>query len=486
MSLLDKSATELQALLKANEVTVKELTEQALTNIAKKDGEVQAFLTVMDESALATAEKLDGVPAEERGPLFGVSIGLKDNLVTNGVVTTAASRMLEEFVPAFNATVVEKVQAAGLVPIGKLNMDEFAMGSTTETSAFKKTANPWNLAHVPGGSSGGSAAAVAAGEVTVALGTDTGGSVRQPAAYCGVVGMKPTYGRVSRLGVIAMASSLDQVGPITRTVEDNALLLTTIAGVDAGDSSSSSKEVPNFVESLTGDIKGLKIGVPKEFMTDAVSPAAKQSVLDALKVLESLGAEWEEISLSHADHAPGAYAVIMSGEAASNLSRYDGVHYGYRSPNARTLDEVYVKSRAEAFGTEVKHRILLGTYLLSAGHYEPYYKNAQRVRTLIAQDYAQAFEKYDVIIGPSAPTVAPKLGEKLEDAVARMGDVLSTPVNLAGVPAISVPCGFSEGLPLGLQIIGKHFDEATVYKVAHAYEQATDFHTRTPNLLGGK
>lgn len=486
MSLLNKSATELQALLQEKEITVTELTEHALTNIAERDGEVQAFLTVTDKAALETAAKLDEVPVEERGPLFGMTIGIKDNIVTKGVPTTASSRMLEDFIPLYNATIIEKLLAAGLVSVGKLNMDEFAMGSTTETSAFKKTTNPWNKEHVPGGSSGGSAAAVAAGEVTMAIGTDTGGSVRQPAAYCGVVGMKPTYGRVSRLGVIAMASSLDQVGPITRTVEDNALLLTALSGVDVGDSSSSPEEVPNFAEALTGNVKGLKIGVPKEYMTDAVSAEVKNAVQEALKVLESLGAEWEEMSLPNVVHTPGVYSVIMSGEAASNLARYDGVHYGYRSPNARTLDEVYAKSRAEGFGTEVKKRILLGTYYLSAGHYEAYYKNAQRVRMLIAQDYEQAFAKYDVIIGPASPIVAPKLGEKVAEEVAQMGNILSAAVNLAGIPAISVPCGFVEGLPVGLQIIGKKFDEETVYKVAHAYEQATDFHKQTPNLLGGK
>lgn len=485
MTLFDNTTAELQALLHNKEISVKELTEQSLTNVAKMDGDVQAFLTVTEEQALAQAAELDKTPTEERGPLFGLPIGIKDNIVTKGVSTTAASRMLEDFVPIFDATVVEKVSAAGLVTIGKLNMDEFAMGSSTETSAFHLTHNPWNLAHVPGGSSGGSAAAVAAREVLFSLGSDTGGSVRQPAAYCGVVGMKPTYGRISRLGLLAFGSSLDQIGPITRNVEDNALLLQAIAGVDEKDSSSSPETVPNYQDLLTGDIKGLKIGVPKEFMSESVGEDAKNAVHAALKVLESLGAEWEEMSLPHTEYAPATYSVLSSAEASSNLARFDGVRFGYRSKNARTLDEIYKLSRAEGFGEEVKRRILLGTYTLSAGHYETYYKNAQRVRTLITQDYKEAFNKYDLIIGPTAPTTAPKIGEQLDEATKLAGDFLTTPINLAGVPALSIPCGFANGLPLGLQIIGNYFDEATIYKAAHAYEQATDF-TRTPNLLGGK
>lgn len=485
MTLFDKTTAELQALLHTKEVSVKELTEQSLTNISTTDGDVKAFLTVNEEQALAHATELDKEPMDKRGPLFGLPIGIKDNILTKGIITTAASRMLEDYVPLFDATAVEKVNAAGLVTLGKLNMDEFAMGSTTETSAFHMTNNPWNLEHVPGGSSGGSAAAVAAREVLFSLGSDTGGSVRQPAAYCGVVGMKPTYGRISRLGLLAFGSSLDQIGPITRNVEDNALLLQTIAGLDEKDSSSAPEKVPNYNDFLTGDIKGLKIGVPKEFMSDSVGTDAKNAVHAALKVLESLGAEWEEMSLPHTEYAPATYYVISSAEASSNLARFDGVRFGYRSKEARNLDEIYRLSRAEGFGEEVKRRILLGTYTLSAGHYETYYKNAQRVRALITQDYKNAFSKYDLIIGPTAPTTAPKIGEQVDEATKLAGDFLTTPINLAGVPAISIPCGFANGLPLGLQMIGNYFDEATIYKVAHAYEQATDF-TRTPNLLGGK
>lgn len=487
MTLFKKTATELQSLLHNKEVSVKELTEESFARIAKSDGDIQAFLATNEEQALARAEQLDNEPMDGRGPLFGLPLGVKDNIVTKGIVTTAASRMLEDHLPLYDATVVEKLNEAGMVTIGKLNLDEFAMGSTTETSAFKTTRNPWNLDHVPGGSSGGSAAAVAAGEVPFALGTDTGGSIRQPAAFCGVVGMKPTYGRVSRSGLIALASSFDQIGPITRTVEDNALLLNAIAGLDARDSSSSSIEVPNYQSHLTGDIKGLKIGVPKEYLGEGVGEEAKAAVLEALKVLESLGAVWEEVSLPHSAYALPAYYFITSAEASSNLSRYDGVHYGYRSEDIHSLDDVYKKSRAEAFGEDVKRRILLGTYTLGAEHYDSHYKKSQKVRSLVAQDFADVFAKYDVIIGPTSPTPALKIGDEPKDLVTKYAsDILTTPINLAGVPSISVPCGFTNGLPLGLQIIGKHFDEALLYKVAHAYEQATEFHKQTPAIWEGK
>lgn len=487
MTLFSKTAAELQSLLHNKEVSVKDLTEESFARIAKADDDVQAFLALDEKQALQKAEQLDKEPMDGRGPLFGLPIGIKDNIVTKGLETTAASRMLEGFVPVFDATIVEKINDAGMVSVGKLNLDEFAMGSTTESSAFRTTRNPWNLDHVPGGSSGGSAAAVAAGEVPFALGTDTGGSIRQPAAFCGVVGMKPTYGRVSRLGVIPMAASLDQAGPITRNVTDNALLLSAIAGVDPKDSSSSAKEVLDYQKYLTGDIKGMKIGVPKEYFGEGVGEETKNAVQEALKVLESLGAEVEEVSLPHATYAMPTYYFICASEASSGLARYDGIRYGHRTEHAQNLDELYRKSRAEGFGEEVKKRILLGTYTLSAAHYESVYKKAQKVRRLIAQDFANVFAKYDVIIGPSAATTAYKVGDDSIDIATRdASDLLTTPVNLAGVPAISVPCGFSNGLPIGLQIIGNHFDEATVYKVAHAYEQATDFHTRTPAIWEGK
>ncbi|WP_438312855.1 Asp-tRNA(Asn)/Glu-tRNA(Gln) amidotransferase subunit GatA [Sporosarcina sp. FA9] len=487
MTLLNKTAAELQALLHNREVSVKELTESTFTRINEVDGDVQAFLTTTKDEALARAEQLDKEPIEGRGPLFGLPIGLKDNIVTKGIKTTCASKMLEDFVPIYDATVVEKINEAGMVTVGKLNMDEFAMGSTTEHSAFQKTHNPWNLEYVPGGSSGGSAAAVAAGEVLFSLGSDTGGSVRQPAAFCGVVGMKPTAGRISRSGLVAFASSLDQIGPITKTVEDNALLLGAIAGIDHRDSSSSSKAVPDYRAALTGDIKGMKIAVPKEYLGEGVSAEVKKSVSDALKVLESLGAKWEEVSLPHLKYASPTYYVISSSEASSNLSRFDGIRYGYRAENVQNLEELYLRSRQEGFGDEVKKRILYGTYALSADHHQDLYVKAMKVRTLIAQDFANVFEKYDVIVGPTTATPPYKIDQLIEDSLTLYAnDVLTVPVNLAGIPAISVPCGFSEGLPLGLQIIGKHFDEATLYKVAHAYEQATDFHTSTPDLGEGK
>ena len=487
MTLFNKTATELQSLLHNREVSVKELTEESLARIEKMDGKLQAFLSTNGELALAQANELDKQPLETRGPLFGLPIGLKDNIVTKGIATTAGSKMLEDFVPVYNATVVDKINEAGLVVIGKQNMDEFAMGSTTERSAFQTTHNPWNLDHVPGGSSGGSAAAVAAGEVAFSLGSDTGGSVRQPAAFCGVVGMKPTYGRVSRSGLVAFASSLDQIGPITRNVEDNALLLSAIAGLDPKDSSTSTHAVPDFRAALTGDIKGLKIGVPTEYLGEGVSAEAKNAVMDALKVLESLGAEWEEVSLPHSKYASPVYYVISSSEASSNLARFDGIRYGYRAEGVKNLEELYTRSRSEGFGDEVKKRILFGMYSLGAAHHEDLFVKSQKVRRLIAQDFTNLFEKYDVIIGPSSATTAYKIGEKVQDPLTLYAnDILTVPINLAGVPAISVPCGFSNGLPLGLQIIGKHFDEATLYRVAHAFEKATDFHTQTPVIWEGK
>lgn len=480
MSLVEKTTAQLQELLQKKEITVKELIEATYARIEEQEERVHAFISLNKEEALRRAEELDQLPDGERGPLFGLPIGVKDNIVTKGITTTAASRMLEDFVPVFDATVVERLEEAGMVSVGKLNLDEFAMGATTETSAFKTTLNPWNTAHVPGGSSGGSAAAVASGEVPFALGTDTGGSIRQPAAYCGIVGMKPTYGRVSRLGAIPLASSLDQVGPMTRTVKDNALLLQAIAGLDERDSSSSKEEVPNYAEALTGDIKGLKIGVPKEYFGEGVSEDVKQATKEALNTLASLGAVVEEVSLPHSEYALPAYYFITSAEASSNLARYDGVHYGYRSENATNLDEIYRKSRAEAFGPEVKRRILLGTYTLGAKNYESVYKKAQRARMLVAQDFVKAFEQYDVLIGPAAPTTAPTLGAKDIDIVTKyMSDVLTVPINLAGLPSMSVPCGFANGLPIGLQIIGNHFSEETIYKIGHAFEQATDFHKQT-------
>lgn len=485
MSLFDQKMTDLQELLHKKEISVTDLVKESYNRIKDVDEKVQAFLTLDEENALSQASALDSelVNGEHSGSLFGMPIGIKDNIVTKDLRTTCSSKILENFQPIYNATVMEKLQAAGAITIGKLNMDEFAMGSSTENSYYQKTKNPWNLETVPGGSSGGSAASVAAGEVLFSLGSDTGGSIRQPAAFCGVVGLKPTYGRISRFGLVAFASSLDQIGPITRTVEDNAFLLNAISGVDPMDSTSANVDVPDFTKGLTGDIKGMKIAVPKEYLAEGVNEAVRQSVLDALKVLEKLGATWEEVSLPHSKYALATYYLLSSSEASANLSRFDGVRYGYRADDVETLIDLYKRSRAEGFGDEVKRRIMLGTFALSSGYYDAYYKKAQKVRTLIKKDFEDVFEKYDVIIGPTTPTPAFKIGENVDDPLTMYAnDILTIPVNLAGVPGISVPCGFSNGLPLGLQIIGKHFDEASVYKVAYAFEQATDYHKQKPTL----
>lgn len=467
------------------EIKISDLVDESYKRIASVDDKVQAFLQLDEERARAYAKELDEAVdgRSEHGLLFGMPIGVKDNIVTKGLRTTCSSKILENFDPIYDATVVERLQAAEAVTIGKLNMDEFAMGSSTENSAYKATKNPWNLDTVPGGSSGGSAAAVAAGEVPFSLGSDTGGSIRQPASFCGVVGLKPTYGRVSRYGLVAFASSLDQIGPITRNVEDNAFLLQAISGPDKMDSTSANVEVPDFLSSLTGDIKGLKIAVPKEYLGEGVGKEAKESVLAALKVLEDLGATWEEVSLPHSKYALATYYLLSSSEASANLARFDGIRYGYRSDNADNLIDLYKQTRSEGFGNEVKRRIMLGTFALSSGYYDAYYKKAQKVRTLIKKDFEDVFEKYDVIVGPTTPTPAFKIGEKTSDPLTMYAnDILTIPVNLAGVPGISVPCGFADGLPLGLQIIGKHFDEGTVYRVAHAFEQATDHHKAKPEL----
>ncbi|WP_251554835.1 Asp-tRNA(Asn)/Glu-tRNA(Gln) amidotransferase subunit GatA [Neobacillus muris] len=485
MGLFDYKVSDLHELLQKKELKVSELVDESYKRIQDVEDQVQAFLTLDEERARQTARALDDKLSTDAnaGLLFGMPIGIKDNLVTKGLRTTCASKILENFDPIYDAAVVQKLQQAETITIGKLNMDEFAMGSSNENSRFQKTRNPWKLDRVPGGSSGGSAAAVAAGEVLFSLGSDTGGSIRQPAAFCGVVGLKPTYGRVSRFGLVAFASSLDQIGPITRTVEDNAYLLQAISGLDPMDSTSANVEVPNFAEALTGDVNGLKIAVPKEYLGEGVSESARQSVLDALKVLEGLGAVWEEVSLPHSKYALAAYYLLSSSEASANLARFDGVRYGYRAQDAENLLDLYKKTRAEGFGDEVKRRIMLGTFALSSGYYDAYYKKAQKVRTLIKRDFENVLENYDVIIGPTTPTPAFKIGENIDDPMTMYAnDILTIPVNLAGVPGISIPCGFDNGLPLGLQIIGKHFDEATIYRVAHAFEQATDYHKQKPQL----
>jgi aspartyl-tRNA(Asn)/glutamyl-tRNA(Gln) amidotransferase subunit A len=472
-------------MLHGKEITVAELTEQSLAAIAERDGKVHAFLTLNEEGARQSARALDDKLASgaARGLLFGLPAGIKDNIVTKGLRTTCASKFLDNFQPVYDATVVSKLRQADAVTIGKLNMDEFAMGGSNENSAYGAVRNPWNLEHVPGGSSGGSAAAVAAGEVYFALGSDTGGSIRQPASYCGVVGLKPTYGLVSRYGLVAFASSLDQIGPITRNVEDSAYVLQAIAGYDAQDSTSAKVDIPDYLGALTGDISGLRIAVPKEYIGEGVDASVRETVLSALKVLEGLGAVWEEVSLPHTEYAVATYYLLASSEASSNLARFDGVRYGARVDEGGGLLDLYLNSRSRGFGSEVKRRIMLGTYALSSGYYDAYYLKAQKVRTLIKQDFDEVFKKYDVVIGPTAPTTAFKLGSQTEDPLTMyLNDILTIPVNLAGIPAVSIPCGFAEGLPVGLQIIGKEFDESTVLRVAHAFEQNTDYHKEQPQL----
>ncbi|MED0665140.1 Asp-tRNA(Asn)/Glu-tRNA(Gln) amidotransferase subunit GatA [Pseudobacillus badius] len=485
MSLFNHTLTELHDLLHKKEISIPDLVGESYKRIGEVEEKVKAFITLNEENARKQAEALQAKIGtdESKGLLFGMPIGIKDNIVTKGLRTTSGSQILNNFDPIYDATVMNKLQDAQAITIGKLNMDEFAMGSSTENSSYQKTANPWDLSRVPGGSSGGSAAAVAAGEVPFSLGSDTGGSIRQPAAFCGVVGLKPTYGRVSRFGLIAFASSLDQIGPLTRNVEDNARLLEAISGVDPMDATSANVPVDTYSDVLTGDIKGLKIAVPKEYLGEGVAADVRQSVMDALKVLEGLGATWEEVSLPHSQYGLATYYLLSSSEASSNLARFDGIRYGYRTENAESLIDLYKNTRAEGFGDEVKRRIMLGTFALSSGYYDAYYKKAQQVRTLIKKDFEDVFEKYDVIIGPTTPTPAFKIGENIADPLTMYAnDILTIPVNLAGVPGISVPCGFSGGMPLGLQIIGKHFDEKTVYRTAYAYEQATNFHQQKPSL----
>ncbi|UZJ78671.1 Asp-tRNA(Asn)/Glu-tRNA(Gln) amidotransferase subunit GatA [Fictibacillus sp. KU28468] len=485
MSLLEKKVSELHNLLHKREVSVTDLVDASYARIGQVEDKVKAFLTLNEEHARIQAKELDDVLAGSPGEriLAGLPIALKDNISTKGLRTTSGSKILSNFNPIYDATVASRLYEAGAITIGKLNMDEFAMGSSNENSGYHVTKNPWNTDYVPGGSSGGSAAAVAASEVLFSLGSDTGGSIRQPAAYCGVVGLKPTYGLVSRFGLIAFASSLDQIGPITRTVEDNAYLLQAIAGHDHMDSTSANVDVPDYLSAITGDVKGLRIAVPKEYLAEGVDPAVKEKVLDALKVLEGQGAAWEEVSLPHSKYALATYYLLSSSEASANLSRFDGVRYGVRSDNTENLLELYKNSRSEGFGDEVKRRIMLGTFALSSGYYDAYYKKAQKVRTLIKNDFEQVFNNFDVIIGPTTPTTAFKIGEKTNDPLTMYAnDILTIPVNLAGVPAISVPCGFSNGLPVGLQIIGKHFDESTIYRVASVFEQATEHHKAKPQL----
>ncbi|WP_321386556.1 Asp-tRNA(Asn)/Glu-tRNA(Gln) amidotransferase subunit GatA [uncultured Enterococcus sp.] len=484
--LYDKSLTELHDLLVSKEITAVDLTTTTLDRIKETEKDVDAFITINEEKALELAKAIDTKGITESNPLAGIPIGIKDNIVTKDILTTAASKILNNFNPIYDATVMDKVYQSDLIPVGKLNMDEFAMGGSTENSSFKKTKNAWDHTKVPGGSSGGSAAAVAAGQIPVSLGSDTGGSIRQPASFNGIVGMKPTYGRVSRYGLIAFSSSLDQIGPLTRNVKDNALALNAISGFDPKDGTSAGVSVPDFTEGLTGDIKGMKIALPKEYLGEGVAPDVREAILKAVETFKNLGATIEEVSLPHSKYGVAVYYIIASSEASSNLQRFDGIRYGYRSEDVQNLEDVYVNSRTEGFGMEVKRRIMLGTFSLSAGYYDAHFKKAGQVRTLIMRDFEKVFADYDLIIGPSAPTVAYGIGENINDPITMyMNDILTIPVNLAGLPGMSIPAGFSEGLPVGLQIIGKPFAEQTMYKAAYAFEQATDFHTKKPVILGG-
>lgn len=485
MSLLQKNLSEIHTLLEKREISALDLVNESIQRIEKVEPKVGAFLTLNLEKAKKEAEALDQklATSDSKALLTALPVGVKDNICTEGLRTTCASQLLANYEPIYNATVIDKLKKEQAIIIGKMNMDEFAMGSSTENSGFHLTYNPWDLKRVPGGSSGGSAAAVAAGEVYFAIGSDTGGSIRQPAAYCGVVGLKPTYGRVSRYGLVAYASSLDQVGPLTKNVEDAAYVLQAIAGHDPQDSTSANVEVPNFIQSLTGDIRGLKVAVPKELMGDGIDPGVRSRIQAALAKLEELGAKVEEVSLPHLEYAIATYYLLSPAEASSNLARFDGVRYGVRESGKNLLD-MYKETRSKGLGPEVKRRIMLGTYALSSGYYDAYYLKAQKVRTLIRQDFDQIFADYDVIVGPTTPTVAFEIGSQIDDLLTLYAnDVCTIPVNLAGLPAISVPCGLSEGLPVGLQIIGKAFDEATILRVAHAYESSIES-IGTPKLGG--
>jgi aspartyl-tRNA(Asn)/glutamyl-tRNA(Gln) amidotransferase subunit A len=476
---------ELCALLDKREVSAREVTEAFYGRIDAVDDRVRAYLTLTRDLAFEQADRADRRrQAGERGPLLGVPLAIKDVICTKGVRTTCGSKILQNFVPPYDATVMERLNAAGAILLGKANMDEFAMGSSTEHSAYGITRNPWDLHTIPGGSSGGSAAAVAADECAAALGTDTGGSIRQPAACCGIVGLKPTYGRVSRYGLVAFASSLDQIGPMTKDVRDAALLLHVIAGNDVRDSTSADLALPDFTRALNEPAKGLRIGIPREYFVEGSDAEVERAVREAIKVLEGLGAVTADISLPHTEYGVAVYYILASSEASSNLARYDGIKYGYRVPEWSNLRDMYMRTRDEGFGAEVKRRIMLGTYALSAGYYDAYYKKSQQVRTLLLQDFKAAFRQVDVIVAPTAPTPAFKIGEKTDDPLQMyLSDIFTVPVNLAGIPGISLPCGFSSaGLPIGLQIIGKPFDEETILRVAYAFEQQTDYHRRKPPL----
>jgi aspartyl-tRNA(Asn)/glutamyl-tRNA(Gln) amidotransferase subunit A len=486
MELYSLTVSEIARKIKEKEITIKEVLDSIYNRIENVEEKVSAYVTLTKEQAYNRAtklqERLDN--GEDIGIMGGVPIAIKDNICTNGIKTTCSSKMLENFVPFYDATVIEKLENAGAIIIGKTNMDEFAMGSSTENSAIKKTKNPWDLERVPGGSSGGSAAAVACDIAPCALGTDTGGSIRQPASFCNVVGLKPTYGLVSRYGVVAYASSLDQVGPLTKSVEDAAILLNVIAGKDEKDTTSADIPKKDYLKSIKDDIKGKKIGVPTEFISDGINEDVKKAYEENLNTLKELGAEIIEIKLDYAKYSLPTYYIIATAEASSNLGRYDGIRYGHRAKDFSSLDELYVKSRTEGFGDEVKRRIMLGTYVLSSGYYDAYYKRGQKVRTLIIDDFKKAFEKCDVIAIPTTPNTSFKFGEKTSNPLEMyLEDIYTVPVNIAGLPGISVPGGFDKnGMPIGMQLISKAFDEENLLQVAYTFEKNTGFNMKKPNV----
>ena len=485
MELYQNTAHQLHQMLLRKEVTSREITESVLKRIEEVEGRVHAYITRTPDLALEQAVAADArIRGGEVGPLTGIPLAIKDVICTQGVLTSCGSHILDSFIPPYDATVVEKLKAAGAVLLGKANMDEFAMGSSTENSSFGPTHNPWDLGRIPGGSSGGSAAAVAAGECIASLGSDTGGSIRQPAACCGVVGIKPTYGRVSRYGLVAFASSLDQIGPFSKDVRDTAVLLNVISGHEPKDSTSVNLPVPDYTKALADDARGMVLGIPRESLAEGLDPEVSRAVQEAIQTLKELGAQIVEISLPHSEYALAVYYIIAPCEASSNLARFDGVKYGFRTKETQDLLDMYQETRWQGFGAEVKRRIMLGTYALSAGYYDAYYLKASRVRTLIRDDFEKAFEKCDVIVMPTAPTPAFKLGEKVDDPLQMyLSDIFTIPCNLAGIPGLSLPCGFTEGgLPIGLQILGNHFQEEKILRAAYAFERNTEYHKRTPRL----
>ena len=475
MDITELTVHELQDKLENKEITVTDITKAYIENIKKKEEKIGAFVTILEDEALKNAEEIQNKieSGEIKNSLAGIPIGIKDNICTKGVKTTCSSKMLENFISPYDATVMEKINAENMVMLGKLNMDEFAMGGSTEYSYFHVTRNPWNLNKVPGGSSGGSAAAVAANLVPWSLGSDTGGSIREPASFCGVVGLKPTYGLVSRYGLVAFASSLDQIGPITKDVKDCAMLLNVIAGHDERDSTSANVEKQDYVKALKNDVKGLKIGIPKEFFGEGINQEVKELLEKAIEKYKELGAEVEECSLDIAKYSLAAYYIIACAEASSNLGRFDGIRYTYRTKEYSNLKELYKKTRSEGFGPEVKRRIILGTYVLSSGYYDAYYKKAQKVRTLVMNEFKKAFEKYDILLTPTSPTVAFDIGSKSNNPLEMyLADICTVSINIAGLPAISIPCGKdAEGMPIGMQLIGKRFDEQAILNAAYTFEQ---------------